>query len=462
MTTEITDVRLQGLRLALPRPVTFLFGLVLGVVATLLAVQAVPLLAPDDFEDGHLILMMDQDQSFGRQRIRLLEEWNALHPEHPVTYIELPSTATAARGHLVAHAQSGAAPVADVYSIDVTWTAEFASAGLIRPLDESRLELDGFLPGPLETGRYDGRQYALPFNTDAGLLFYRKDLIPEPPRTLAELVEQIEAYFQRPPDPDAEDPDSRTDPNIEAGFVGQLGDYEGFTVNALELIWATGEEVVRADGSVAPHTSMVEGVQWLFDGLRPRDGRSIILPDSLDYDEDRSRRAFQEGRVLFMRNWPVAYRLLTEPPPGEDGDPPMDPDLVGVTALPGPTEPPGPSALGGQNLALAATTDQPRAAQALIEFLTSERSQQILFEHGGLAATRGIVYRDANVTSRYPYAETLREAVREAKQRPVTPHYTDFSREFRRVVMEAWANDGEITADHARRLTDALAGRRGG
>jgi multiple sugar transport system substrate-binding protein len=116
--------------------------------------------------------------------------------------------------------------------------------------------------------------------------------------------------------------------------------------------------------------------------------------------------------------------------------------------------------LGGQNLAVARSSEEPTAAQALIEFLTGERSQQILFERGGFAATREIVYRDENITTWYPYASTLVEAIRRARPRPSTPHYTDFSLEFRDVVRDVWENDGEITPDHARRLTDALKGQR--
>src|SRR5690606_10237073 len=153
-----------------------------------------------------LVIMMDRDQSSDQQRQELLHEWQRRHGAD--TVLEESSTATAARSQMVPHAQSGAAPAVDVYSLDVTWTAEFASAGLIRPLDESRLDLDGFLPGPLRTGRYDGKQYALPLNTDAGLLFYRKDLIPSPPTTLAEMVAQIDDYFQNPVEGHA----------IEAGF----------------------------------------------------------------------------------------------------------------------------------------------------------------------------------------------------------------------------------------------------
>lgn len=429
-------------RRSLPGAVVFLFGLTLGVASTLFAEYLFPLAAPSGLEEGELVIMMDRDQSLDQQRHELLHEWQRRHGA--VTVLEVSSTATAARSQMVAHAQSGAAPAVDVYSLDVTWTAEFASAGLIRPLDESRLDLDGFLPGPLRTGRYDGKQYALPLNTDAGLLFYRKDLIPSPPTTLAEMVAQIDDYFQNPVEGHA----------IEAGFVGQLGDYEGFTVNALEVIWATGGDVVDAGGKVAPLDAMAPGVRWLAEGWRgPRSGGRppIILPDSLEYDEDRSRQAFEQGRVLFMRNWPVAYRLLTEPAPGEDGSAPMDPAQVGVARLPWP------SVLGGQNLAVAATTDQPRAAQALIEFLTSERSQQKLFE-GGFAPTQEVVYYDAGPQTNAELMAALLAAVQDARPRPATRHYEQFSDAFRTLVRAAVTGDGELPPGAREAIAAALKG----
>jgi multiple sugar transport system substrate-binding protein len=184
--------------------------------------------------------------------------------------------------------------------------------------------------------------------------------------------------------------------------------------------------------------------------LTPRDPQ-LVLAESREYDESASTQAFREGKVLFMRNWPVAYRTL-EAPVRDDG---------GTTAVPfGVTTLPGPSVLGGQNLAVGAGTSRPRAAQALVEFLTSPRSQQILFERGGFAATREIVYRDQAVTEKYPYALTLLAAIRQARPRPVTPYYARFSEEFRRVVGEAMDAQGQLPPDAARRLDDALDGHR--
>ena len=121
---------------------------------------------------------------------------------------------------------------------------------------------------------------------------------------------------------------------------------------------------------------------------------------------------------------------------------------------------PGPSVLGGQNLAVAKHSRHPRAARALIAFLTGERSQQLLFERGGFAATREIVYRDAAVVKLYRYAPTLLEAIRSAHSRPVTAHYAQFSETFRQVVLEALADGGRLPPDAKPRLQRALQGYR--
>jgi multiple sugar transport system substrate-binding protein len=418
-------------------------GLATGL---LLAFAGQPLLARDDeLEPGELVIMSSIDESQGGQRQLLLDQWNALHGDRYPARIR-----TVNRSPEKAHAEMlEAGPDVDILNLDVTWTAEFVAADRIRALDEERLErlevLDGFLDLPLRTCRYRDTYYALPFNTDAGLLYYRTyprggdPTWPDPPATW----DDIRAAADEALGPGG-------DEKLEAGYVAQLSDSEILTVTALEAIWAAGGDVVDSSGAVVIDSEEAErGLRRLSDGLKPAN-RQLILPDSRTFDEKTSTKAFADGRAMAMRNWPVAYRDLQRAAshPGF---------RYQVTTVPGQT-----SVLGGQNLAVSRDSDQPRAAQALIEFLTGERSQQILFEHGGFAATRQIVYRDANIIAKYPYATTLLEAILRAQQRPVTPHYTDFSREFRKVVMEAWADDGEITPDHARRIADALQGRRGG
>jgi multiple sugar transport system substrate-binding protein len=422
-----------------PRLEMLLAGIAAGVVLTVLAdLFVVPWFAGDAGpEEGELVILSGRDDGFGNQRQALVDQWNDLHPRNPARIEEISAVADAQRSEMVARAQGAGRGDADIYNLDVTWTAEFASRGYIRPLDGA--DTAGFLPAPLRTCRYDGQLWALPFNTDAGLLYYREKLVPRPPAGWPQLVSLAQDVLGRPAD-------GKQRP--VAGYTGQLGDYEGLTVNALEAIWAAGGDVVDARGNVVIDSPEAQaGLARLATGLAPGQPQ-VILPESVGYDEQAATQAFAEGRVLFMRNWPVAHRTL-DPPAGGDSAAALD---FTVARLPGP------SALGGQNLAISAHSRRPRAARQLIEFLTGERSQQILFERGGFAATREVVYRDAAVEQRYRYARTLLEVIRSARARPVTPHYAQFSETFRAVVRQALADGGHLPPDAGARLTAALKG----
>jgi len=226
------------------------------------------------------------------------------------------------------------------------------------------------------------------------------------------------------------------------GYAGQFADYEGLTVNALEVIRGAGGSIVDDGGNVVVEAQLAAVAAGL-ERLR------VIAPAGVpELDEDGSIQLFQSGRALFMRNWPVAYRSLAQ-------------DLEGGPAVPFDVAPlPGGSGvLGGQNLAVSANSSRPRAAQALIEFLTSERSQQILFERGGLPATRKVVYSDLTVRERYPYVATLEEALSSAELRPAEPHYPQFSRVFRATVDGYLRQGTPLPDDLQAQLAGALKGR---
>ena len=63
--------------------------------------------------------------------------------------------------------------------MDVIWPAEFAAAGWALPLDAffSAAERNLFLDAPIQADTYDGRIYGVPMFVDAGMLYYRKDLL---------------------------------------------------------------------------------------------------------------------------------------------------------------------------------------------------------------------------------------------------------------------------------------------
>ena len=411
-------------------------GVAVGILLTILFTSGVqPLFRESqEWEKGKLIVLSGRDESQGGQRRALINQWNAEHPEQPAEIVELSAEADGQRSEMVARAREKAEN-ADVYNLDVTWTAEFAQSGYLRPL--STVDTSGFLRRPLESCRYQGVLWALPFNTDAGLLFYRKDLVKDEPLVLDDISDTSTRALR-----------AAADARLTAGYTGQLADYEGLTVNALELIWAEKGDVVDDTGKVVIDSDRTRrALRWLANGLKGE--KPVVSPESRSQNEQLSTQAFRDGRVVFMRNWPVAHRTLQVSKGESAGRPGID---FEVTQLPGP------SVLGGQNLAISAKSTRPRAAQALIEFLTGPRSQQLLFERGGLAATRGIVYQDSRVATEHPYARTLLKAIEDARLRPVTPYYSRFSDEFRSVVRYALDHDGELPAGAEQSLTNALQG----
>jgi multiple sugar transport system substrate-binding protein len=421
------------------RSLLLAWGSVGGVLAMVLALIATLIPGrftdPDGLENGTIVILTGRDDSVGKQRHQLVNQWNSLYPKSPAQILELTSLADAQRSEMLARAQSGRGEI-DVFNLDVTWTAEFAEAGYIRPLDESEISTSGFLEAPLGTCRYQHRLWALPFNTDVGLLYYRSDLLgllgeQQPPDSWAKLKDQVNAIR------------ARTGNAVE-GYVGQFADYEGLTVNAMEVVRGMGGAITDDDGDVVveDHWPAIRDAVDLLEAIAP-DGAPEL-------DEDESIQRFRSGQTLFMRNWPRAYRSLTQ-------------DLEGAPAVPfGVTElPNGFGVLGGQNLAVSADSTRPRAAQALIEFLTSERSQQILFERGGLPATREVVYHDQAVQE-YPYEAILRALKSpNATLRPTEPHYARFSEVLRTVVNDALRQGSSLpdADDLQEQLEDALKGR---
>jgi multiple sugar transport system substrate-binding protein len=407
--------------------------LVLGVSLALIAIGLHPVLFGNGrLEPGELVIYSGRDESPGGQRQRLVDEWNSTHPDNQARIKELSPNAVQQHADMVADAQGPRE--ADIYNLDVTWVPEFAAAHYVRPLDGVRT--DGFIDKPLATCRYQGRLWALPFNTDAALLYYRTDRVTDLPDRLP---------------PDGGRPGS-------APYAVQLVD-EGLTVNALEAIWSAGGDI--RGGTDQPGVDSSETQRGLRDMAANARALAVTLKQPVSdllgrFDENAATMAFADGKVTMMRNWPVAYAKLKDHDTGEQ-QPGVDVSRnFEVTTLPSP------SVLGGQDLAVSSATRKPRAAQALVEFLTSEHSERELFERGGLAATRESVYGDEAVVEARPYARTLLRAIHGARPRPTTPYYNLLSTELQAIVRATLTDpQGREPADARRRIDDALRGRRG-
>lgn len=340
----------------------------------------------------------------------LVAQFESAHPHIRVRLIEMPESSTQQHNSYVTYLSSRD-PSIDIYSIDITWPSEFGAAGWLLPLDTFFVEeeLDHFLPGPVEGCRWGGNLFAVPWFTDAGILYYRKDLLERenlsPPKTWKELTERAERLQAR---------------HGLYGFVFQAQQYEGLICNFLEYLWANHGRVLDEDGTLLIDSP--ESVQALT-FMRDLIHRLRVAPEGVTiHKEEDSRQIFTEGRAAFMRNWPYAWALAQSEEKGSKVA-----GKVGICPLPHPQNGVPAACLGGWNLAVSRFSEHPSEAVQFIKFLTSYEVQKEFAVEGGRLPTRKRLYEDEEVLGECPHYRDLYEAFISARPRPVTPYYSKLS-----------------------------------
>jgi multiple sugar transport system substrate-binding protein len=351
----------------------------------------------------------------------LIEKWNAAHPNEKVTFKEQTDQADQQHDDLVQNFQAKNANY-DVVSVDVVWTAEFAAKGWLQPLkDKMALDTSKMLKPTVDSASYKGTLYAAPQNSDGGILYYRKDLVPTAPKTWDEMMQMC----------------SIAQANNIGCFAGQYAKYEGLTVNASEAINSAGGSVLDKDGKPSLNTAEAKaGLENLAkayaDGNIPKEG--------ITFQEEQGRQAFQDGKLLFHRNWPYVYNLAVT-----EGSSKVK-DVLGMAALPG-VDGPGASTLGGHSAGMSVYSKNKATAKDFLTFLTSEETQKFYATQGSLAPVLGALYDDQALVSKLPYLPVLKTSIENAVPRPVTPFYPAVTKAIQENAYSAIK--GEKTVDTA-------------
>jgi multiple sugar transport system substrate-binding protein len=327
----------------------------------------------------------------------LVDKWNAAHPNEKVTFKEQSDNADQQHDDLVTNLQAKN-PDYDVVDVDVIWTAEFAAKGWLQPLkDTMKFDTTGMLPATVKTATYKDTLYAAPQTSDGGLLYYRKDLVPNPPKTWDEMMGMC----------------SIAKTNNIGCYAGQFAQYEGLTVNVAEAINTAGGTVVGPDGKPTLNTPEAKAglnnlVQAYKDGNIPK--------EAITYQEEQGRQAFESGKLLFLRNWPYVYNLAKT-----DGSSTVK-DTFGIAPLPGKNGP-GASSLGGHNVAMSVYSKHKATALDFMKFMTSNETEKFYATQGSLAPVLESLYSDQDLVTKLPYLPVLLTSIQNAVPRPVTPFY---------------------------------------
>jgi multiple sugar transport system substrate-binding protein len=366
------------------------------------------------------------------------------HPGVRVELVEGPQS-TDLRENLYTASLLARDPTFDLVYMDVTWTPKFAAAGWLVPLDAwlGDDERRDFLPAALRAGEFQGRLYRLPVRTDIGLLYFRRDLLEAagfaPPRSFPEL-RRTAGSLQHPPG--------------VWGFVWQGRQYEGLVCTYLEVLHGHGgtwvDPATLTVGLDRPEA--LAALTFLADCLHRE---PVSPPGTTTYQEEESRRLFEDGRAIFLRNWPYVWRLAQAP-----GSPVRG--RVGVTAM--VHEPGGASAgtLGGWGLGISCYSRHARLALDFIRAATSLDGQRALCAPTGYAPARREAYADPELLAANPFLPELGRIHEHAVARPAIARYALASDVLQRHLSAALAGTDrpERALRAAARETRALLGTR--
>lgn len=316
-----------------------------------------------------------------------------------IRIVPLPADADQQREQLARRLAAGDSSI-DLIGMDVIWTAEFAEAGWILPWPDTlaATAMAGRFPATIRTARYKNRLRASPFTTNVQLLWYRTDRVPAPPRTWDEMIDRAEA--------------------LGARIQVQGERYEGLTVFFASLLASAGGRILEDGERVALEPEPTRQVLTLMQRLAASPAADPALSTAR---EDQARLAFEAGGSAFMVNYPFVW-------PSARRNAPEIAAHMGWARWPAVT-PNRPSrvALGGTHLAVAAHSRHPDPAFRAATCLAGEDSQRLAAERGGLPPTLEPLYDEAGIRRAFPFADLLRETLRDAVERPQTPLYNDVS-----------------------------------
>ena len=297
---------------------------------------------------------------------------------------------------------------------DVIWPAQFAANSYIIDLSDRFTEsMRGkFLQGPVESNTYEGKVYGVPWFTDAGLLYFRKDLLEKagfsgPPATWDELQQQAQKVMQ--------------DEGTKFGFIFQGAEYEGGTVNGLEYINSYGGQVLDPNDAskvVIDSPESVAGLEaersMVTDGVSPQAVST--------YAEPETDAPFLGGDAVFARNWPYMYSLA-----GTENF--IKTDLIDIAPLPAGDSGESVSGLGGWNFFINAFAVQEAqdAAWEFVKYMTAPEQQKFFSLGGSYLPTLEALYDDPEVKEKVPTVRLAPEALKNTVPRPVSPVYSDMS-----------------------------------
>ncbi|SCE03794.1 carbohydrate ABC transporter substrate-binding protein, CUT1 family [Streptomyces sp. di188] len=321
-----------------------------------------------------------------------------------IVYNKLPRAADGQRQQMVRRLAAEDDSL-DILGLDVTWAAEFAEARWIKEWtgENKRRATEGTLDVPIQTATWKGKLYAVPYNTNVQLLWYRKDLVPKPPTTWAEMLDMSRDLARQGKPHYAEI---------------QGAQYEGLTVWFNSLINSAGGTILNpsaTDPSLGPPA--VKAASIMRD-LARSPAADPSLPNQM---EDQNRLAMESGVAAFEINYPFVH------PSMKSNNPTLFENFRWAVYPRVDADRPSRPTIGGIDLAVSAYSRHPDLAFDAALCLRDRENQLNAALKGGLPPTLRALYDEPEFRKEYPFSKEVLTSLESASVRPLTPAYQNVS-----------------------------------
>lgn len=318
----------------------------------------------------------------------------------------------------------------DLVYMDTVWAPKFAAAGWLEPLDDRipKAELNQFLQGDVEAGRYQNQLYRIPVRSDVGMLYYRTDLLAEggynPPETFEEL-QTIAANLQE-------------NSPADWGYLWQGKQYEGLSAMFVEVLKGYGGFWIDPETNTVglDRANAIDAVKFLTATI----DTGITPKGVTTYTENETLRFFINGESVFLRNWPYVWREANKD----------DSPIAGKIALKPMVHAPkynSGGCQGGWGLGISSTTAYPEEAWKVIQYFSSEKFQRQFVLSTSYVPSRRSLFTDPQIVAEYGHYPELLSVLDNAVLRPPVAQYAQASDILQRYLTAALS--GRLTPEDA-------------
>lgn len=372
------------------------------------------------------MLMQGQDRA---NWAPFFKDFNQKNPDIQLNVVEGPFDTNLVENLYTSAFLLGDSPY-DILNMDIVWVPKFAAAGWIMDLTD-RLPVEQkakFVKGNLEGGTYQNKLYRIPTTSDAGVLYYRTDLLEkagiEPPETFEEMLTTAQKL--------------QAQGDARWGYLWQGKQYEGVSAMFVEILegfggfWANPETLeVGLDQPQA-----IQAVNFLKSTIN----KGISPRGVVTYGEEETRLLFQNGGAVYLRNWPYVWKLANAQDSKIKGK-------IGIKPMIHAQGKVGGSALGGWGLGISKTTKHPEEAWRVIQYMASEETMKKFVLSTGLIPSYQTLFKDQTILAKYPHFAQLLEAVQKPALRPPIAQYAQASDVLQRYLSAAFT--GRMSAEQA-------------